>query len=249
MERHTVRIHNQDIHYSMCGDGQPVVLVHGLSGSSRWWQRNIPTLARYFRVYVVDLPGFGQLSHLRRHFQLQTVAGWLSSWMEAVGAYPAHLIGHSMGGYICLQVAARHVAAVRHLVLIAPAGLHTGRTLPAHVGPLAYAVLDAAPAFVPVLVADAFRAGPWTLWRAAQELLAVDARQLLPDVHTPTLLIWGERDTLVPCSLGEEWQRHMTDARLLIIPGASHVPMFDHPYAVNQALIKFLRTPATIGGP
>ena len=91
------RVRGHSIRYEVTGEGEPMVLVHGLSGSTRWWVRNIPALAEHHRLYLVDLPGFGAMRHLRRQFTLVESASWLSAWMEAVGLGPAHLVGHSMG--------------------------------------------------------------------------------------------------------------------------------------------------------
>lgn len=88
------------VRYEVVGEGEPVVLVHGLSGSTRWWARNTAALATEYQVYLVDLPGFGAMRRLRRRFVLAEAASWLSAWMEAVGLQSAHLVGHSMGGYV-----------------------------------------------------------------------------------------------------------------------------------------------------
>ena len=99
----------------MAEKGEPVVLVHGLSGSTRWWSRNIPALAEHYSVYLLDLPGFGAMRRLRRRFVLAEAASWLSAWMEAVGLDSAHLVGHSMGGYVCVRLAARPIRVHRSL--------------------------------------------------------------------------------------------------------------------------------------
>lgn len=72
------RVRGFPIRYEVAGEGEPVVLVHGLSGSTRWWSRNAPALARRCRIYLVDLPGFGAMRRLRRHFVLTETADWLS---------------------------------------------------------------------------------------------------------------------------------------------------------------------------
>lgn len=151
------------VRYEIAGRGEPVVLVHGLSGSTRWWSRNIPALAERYSVYLLDLPGFGAMRSLRSRFVLAEAASWLSAWMEAVGLESAHLVGHSMGGYVCVRLAARGPEVVRRLVLVAPAG----RSMFGYLGPLLSAVRYATPTFLPVLVYDALRMEPVTLWRAA----------------------------------------------------------------------------------
>src|SRR4051794_26940112 len=63
--------------FCVAGDGPPVVLVHGLAGSTRWWSRNLANLAAHHRVYLVDLPGFGTLRRHRERFILAEAASWL----------------------------------------------------------------------------------------------------------------------------------------------------------------------------
>ncbi len=119
-----IEVNGHPIRYRVAGQGQPVVLVHGLSGSTRSWTRNVPASAERYRVYLVDLPGFGAMRHLRRQFVLSEAASWLRGWMVAVGLKRAHLVGHSMGGYVCPRLAASEPGVVRRLVLVSPAGLY-----------------------------------------------------------------------------------------------------------------------------
>jgi pimeloyl-ACP methyl ester carboxylesterase len=228
------------VRYEVAGEGDPVVLVHGLSGSTRWWDRNVPALARHHRVYLVNLPGFGAFRRRAQRFVLAEATSWLLAWMEAVGLRRAHLVGHSMGGYLSLKLAARRPEAVRRLVLVDPAGMPSGRTMLGHLGPLLLAARYARPTFLPVLVRDALYAGPLTLLRTARDLLAEDVRGELGWVGPPTLLVWGNRDPLIPPSIGEVMRAGIPDSRLLVIEGAGHNPMFDCPEDFNAALLAFL---------
>ena len=240
MSRYEVQVGGWPVRYEAAGEGEPVVLVHGLSGSSRWWSRNVQAIAERYRVYLVDLPGFGTMRRSRRRFVLSEAADWVSEWMDAVGLERVHFVGHSMGGYICLRFAASRPEAVRRLVLVAPAGVPTGRSMVGYLGPLLGAALYARPSFLPVLVRDALRTGPATLWRAARDLLAEDLREDLRRVATPTLLVWGERDTLVPPAVGNLMREEIPGSRLLVLARAAHVPMFDRPKEFNAALLSFL---------
>ena len=228
------------VSYEAVGEGEPIVLVHGLSGSTRWWSRNVSDIAERYRIYLVDLPGFGKMRRLRRRFVLAETTSWLSEWMDAVGLERAHLVGHSMGGYVCLRLAASKPATVRRLVLVAPAGVPTGRSMVGHLGPLLGAVRYAKPSFLPVLVRDALRMGPATLWRAARDLLAEDVREDLRRVEAPTLLVWGRRDPLVPAAVGDLLRDEIPDSRLVVLERAAHVPMFDRPEGFDAALLAFL---------
>ena len=238
--RREVRVGGGPVRFEAAGEGDPVVFVHGLSGSARWWSRNVRAIAERHRVYLVDLPGFGSMRHFRQRFELGEAASWLSEWMGAVGVEQAHLVGHSMGGYICLRLAASRPEAVSRLVLVAPAGVPTGRSMFGYLGPLLAAARYATPSFLPVLVRDALRMGPTTLWRAARELLAEDVREDLQRIEAPTLLVWGQRDTLVPPAVGDLLREEIPNSRLLVFEGASHVPMFDRPEEFDAVLLAFL---------
>jgi len=238
-------VHGRPVRYGVAGAGEPVVLVHGLSGSGRWWGRTVPALADRYRVYVPDLPGFGAMAGggRRGRFVLAEAPDWLLAWMAAVGLRSAHVVGHSMGGYVALRLAAGAPGAVRRLVLVAPAGVRRGRRrdpLLAHALPLAAALRRVGPRFLPLLLRDALRAGPATLWRAARALLAADARPYLPAIDAPTLLIWGAHDALVPPAVGHLLRAEIGGARLLLLEGVGHVPMYERPPAFNAAVLAFL---------
>ena len=138
------------------------MLVHGLAGSTRWWAKTIPALAARYRVYLVDLPGFGSMRRFAGGFVLGESSEWLLAWMEAVGLGRVHLVGHSMGGYICLRATAQRPETVASLVLIDPAGVPAGRSTLGHVWPLIQESLLSSPELLPLLVRDALRAGPGT---------------------------------------------------------------------------------------
>lgn len=237
---HEARAGGHPIRYEVAGEGEPVVLVHGLSGSTRWWACNVAALAGRYRVHLVDLPGFGAMRRFHRQFALAEAASWLSVWMEAVGLGRAHLVGHSMGGYVCLRLAANRPEAVRRLVLVAPAGVPTGRSMLGHLVPLLGAARHATPSFLPVLARDALRMGPVALWRAARDLLDEDVREDLRSIQAPTLLIWGKRDPLVPPVIGDLLRAEIPNSRLLVLEKAAHVPMFDRPEEFDEALLAFL---------
>ena len=233
-------VDGRGIRFEVAGHGEPVVLVHGLSGSTRWWDRTVGVLAPRYRVHLVDLPGFGSMRRAEGGFVLSEAADWLASWMEAVGLQRASLVGHSMGGYVSIVLAARRPDLVRRLVLVAPAGVPTGRSIPGYLLPLLWSGRYMTPGFLPVLVRDAMRTGPLTLLGAARELLAEDVRAYLHGIQAPTLLIWGRRDTLVPPSVGDLMRGEVPTSRLLVLDGAGHVPMFESAAQTNAALLAFL---------
>ena len=212
------------VRYQAGGSGPPVVLVHGLAGSTRWWATTIPALLPHYHVLLVDLPGFGGLRGRAYRFVLAEAAAWLRAWMGALGLPAVHLVGHSMGGYLAMEVAARWPAAVNRLVLVDAAGVPAGRSMVRQAPRLAVELPRVRPRFWPVLIADAWRAGPRTLWGAARDIVAADVRPQLAGIRAPTLLVWGARDLLVPPAAGRRLRAAIPGARLLILPAAGHIP-------------------------
>lgn len=227
------------IYYQVAGEGPPVVLVHGLSGSGRWWARNVDALAEQFRVFVVDLLGFGS-SRGAHPFQLRDAAAYLAAWLDRLGIDRASIVGHSMGGFIAADLAARYPAQVERLVLV------DAVALPPRYGPLRHALglgraLCRLPAsFLPVLVADACRAGPRTIGTAARELLTTQDYPPLDRIQAPTLVVWGEHDKLVPLEHGRQLCEGLPGARLVVVPRAGHNPMWDRPAEFNRLVGAFL---------
>ncbi|HEU5440732.1 MAG TPA: alpha/beta fold hydrolase [Ktedonobacterales bacterium] len=238
---HHTTVEGHPTRYAVCGAGDPLVLVHGLSGSWLWWARNLRALSSRYQVYLLDLPGFGTQGGLGRpRFALDQTTHWLAEWMKSARVPRAHFAGHSMGGYITLHLAAHRPELVRRLVLAAPAVFPMRRSLFSEVTPLVTALRRAAPSFLPILALDALRAGPLNLLRAATALLRADLHDQLRHVSAPTLLIWGQRDVLVPPAVGEHLRDELPDARLLAIPNAGHVVMYDRPRAFDEAALGFL---------
>ncbi len=242
---HTVNIEGRPVRYKVVGEGDPVILVHGLSASSLWWTRNVPALALHYQLYLVDLPGFGSMSHPRNRFALNQAAAWLLKWMQALGLQKAHFIGHSMGGYICLWIAAHHPEVVSRLVLVSPAVVTRVHTVFGYLLPLLVSARHMTPSFFPILLYDALRAGPFTIFKAASDIVTVDVRQELKMVTAPTLLVWGEHDTLVPLSAGYLVRDEMKHASFLQLKRAGHVSMYDRSETFNAAVLAFLRDEQT----
>jgi pimeloyl-ACP methyl ester carboxylesterase len=238
-KRERVRVGGRTVHYRTAGSGEPLVLVHGLAGSTRSWRYNLAELARSHRVYLVDLPGFGAMSRPRATFALPEAAGWLYELLDALKVGPVHLLGHSMGGYLSVRLAVERPEMVRRLVLAAPAGIPAGRSLPGYLLPLLNTGRMPPLELLPHLL-GALRAGLWTLLQTARELLVEDVRPELGRLRQPVLVLWGAEDPILPVEAGEVFRREIPDSRLLIIPRAGHLLMRDRPAEFNAAVRDFL---------
>lgn len=160
--------------------------------------------------------------------------------MHVIGLTRAHVVGHSMGGYIALQMAVRHPEGVLRLVVVDAAAVPTGRTVLAQSVPLLRSARNIAPAFLPVLALDALRAGPLTLMRTARDVVRADIRPALGSVSAATLIVWGERDHMVPLSVGKVLHQAIPRSHLHVVEAAGHVPMFEQPQRFSEVVLAFL---------
>jgi pimeloyl-ACP methyl ester carboxylesterase len=225
--------------HQVVGNGPNLVLVHGLAGSSKWWARNIEALARTNRVYAVDLAGFGATERIHR-FRLEDAASVLIDWLDRHDIESTAIAGHSMGGLISARVAADAPERIHRLALIDAAFL----SLDLNIVGVARGLIDSARQapwdLLDLVARDSMRADPISLTRATFEVLTVNWHAMLDRITAPTLIVWGERDTLVPVTIAELLAASLPHAELVIIPGAGHVPMWDQPDLFNDALLGFL---------
>lgn len=105
------------------GAGEPVVLLHGGSGSWTHWIANIDALARHHEVIVPDLPGLGEAATLPQGYSAADAAHWVAEGINRIDALGFHLVGFSWGCIVAAIVAARDNPVLKSLCLVGPAGL------------------------------------------------------------------------------------------------------------------------------
>lgn len=244
LERRYTRIDGFRIRSLHAGTaGRPLVLLHGLAGSHRWWRYVVSGLACDTRVLIPELIGFGGSRPAPRQPDMPEMAALMGKWLETNGITQADVIGHSMGGEIAIHLASSEPDRIRRLVLVSAAGVP--RTISA--GAAAKLATDLARlrawgrrSFVATIAADSLRAGPFTLYRTLRHLLADDVRPLLSSIRHPTLLVWGEHDPVTPVRDGRIMARRIPDARLVVVAGASHNVMADRPETFERIVREFL---------
>jgi pimeloyl-ACP methyl ester carboxylesterase len=118
----TIRVNGRQIRYHTSGDGQPVLLLHGIGRSLDDWAEQHDLLDG-FRVTSVDLAGFGESDPLPGKATLPPLAEFVRDFLDAVGeTRPVHVIGNSLGGAVAMLLALRYPERVRSLVLVSSAG-------------------------------------------------------------------------------------------------------------------------------
>jgi pimeloyl-ACP methyl ester carboxylesterase len=234
-----VEIPEADVHYLEAGSGRPLLLLHGLAASWRWWTPILDYLTPHHRVLAIDLPGFG-LTRARRRFSLKSAGQFVCQVMEALALERADLIGHSLGGRISMDVAAHCPERVRRLVLVSAVGLSWRKPYPMVGLDLLLEGWRNAPKFPDLVREDARRVNFLELCLATYEVLSDDFQAELHRIAAPTLVLWGDRDLLTPPRHGEILTSAIPSAELAYIRGAGHTPMWDAPEEFSRRVLEFL---------
>jgi pimeloyl-ACP methyl ester carboxylesterase len=238
------RLDGLKIHYQVCGDvkAPPLVLIHGIGGHVNWWKNNLPAYTKHFRCYALDLPGFGYSQPYLTGLTFQKGVKLLEQWLDFVHLERTSILAHSMGGQITIHFAAKMPHRIEKLVLVAPSGLRM--TVRQYLS-----WIRTAPKIrVPVSQAMGVALGTMRSDAVAvlSGLFSIFQDKELPgsytQITTPTLLLWGDGDTIVPPPLAHRAKEIMLRAptALEIINGGTHDVMWDRPEEFNRLTLQFL---------
>ena len=257
------------VRYLVAGDGEPLVLVHGLGGAAANWLALAPLLLPDRRVLVPELPGHGGSAPLAAAPSLNAFADRIAVLMEREKLAPAPVVGHSLGGAIALRLAIRRPELVSGLVLAGAAGISSGsrraryalavtrivkpgRRIAPHSARVArsatlkrlvlgrWGAADAAA--LPPRLAEALLAGPANhtdTASASRALVRDDPRLDLDRVRCPSLVLWGARDNQLSVGDAFDYARRL-QARLRVIADCGHLLIVERPDACADAIRSFL---------
>ena len=248
------------------GDGDVVLLLHGLGGSRTAWEPQLEALSDKWRCVAWDMPGYGGSAPISP-LTFEAIADAVADLLDRLGVEAAHLCGLSFGGHHVLHTALRHPSRVRSLVLANTSSAFGGdgtdpdewislRTAPLDAG---LSLADIADEVIAAIAAPGFEGAerdrtaaamariPNAGFRAACRLLPThDVRHRLPEIQAPTLVIVGELDEETPPAYAAELHSGIPNSRLEVIPAAGHLSPAEAPGAFNDLVRGFWESlPAT----
>ncbi|MGD8621691.1 MAG: alpha/beta fold hydrolase [Anaerolineales bacterium] len=221
------------------GARQTIVFVHGYAGVAETWEYQINHFMQFARIIAPDLRGHGQSDAPMTRYTMQELVADLEAISEYLDLPPKFsLIGHSFGGSICLEYAAKHPERIEHLVLITTAGEYPI--------PRASALLSRVPT---AALRPLWRFRP--RWNAEihvmKRMMLNNMRKwqgwsLMEKLQTPTLVITGERDRYFPRHVFDRVSETIPNAEVVDIGASKHKVQLERYKAVNRALERFIFT-------
>ncbi len=238
------------------GRGEPLVWLHHSGGHQDWFPF-LDILAEKYMVFQPDHPGWGASQGLDRIDDIVDFAVFYLDFFDALKIDRPYLIGHSLGGMLAAEIASLS-PSVRKLVLCDAAGLWSDDIPTPDFFTLNQEELGRAAFYDPASAARSMppidRENPAAMARmmfertksfaaAGKFLWPIWDKGLKKRIHrikAPTLIVWGERDGIVPTPYAYEFQKRIPGSEVVIIPETAHMPMFEKPEEFTKIVLEFL---------
>lgn len=235
----------------------PILILHGWNLDASKYQPLQKELVKHgYKAFCFDLPGFGKSKTLSSPFTIHTYARYVVDWLKKQKLKEVAVIGHSFGGRIGVYLSINYPSMVKTLILSGTPGLGADMTLKetiylflAKIGKIIFA-------FPPFCILQDFArkllykiVGSYDYYRTKgvvrttfQNIIAYRLEPLLNKINIPTLIIWGEKDKIVPVKVAYGMNRLIKDSKISIIPHAHHGLPWTHTSKFVSEVDKFLNS-------
>lgn len=261
MKQDIVKIDGYSIRYLEDGSSRTkhVLLLHGVGASAERWSKIMPLFAKHFHVVAPDIIGFGYSDKPEVSYTIPFFLDFVKDFAHAMDMDNLTLIGASLGGQIAAEFAIASKNMIENLVLVTPAGVMKEPTpvLNYYIAAAMYPTFDNAKKAFRQMAGDP---------KAVDEVYARDFvnRMQLPnakyafmssimgskgapnlsgrlrEIDAPTLIVWGEKDALIPVRYARKFQKEIEGSQLAIIKNSGHTPYFERPDRFSDIVLEFL---------
>jgi 3-oxoadipate enol-lactonase len=254
-----VLLDDLNVYYEVHGEGEPLVLLHGLGSSTRDWQFQLDDFATNYRLITLDLRGYGQTDHPPGPYSIQQMSGDVIALLDYLHISNFHLLGYSMGGAVALQLATDHAQRVDRLIVVnslpsfipaswrQKAELYMRKIIVRTMGVQRLAPVIANRLFPDAdqkdlrdLVIDRYSQNDSQAYLSTLNALATwSVAPRLSELNMPILFIAAEHDyTTVEDK--KDYVDQIPTARLVVVANSRHGTPLDQPEVFNAHVLEFL---------
>lgn len=251
------------LNYAVQGDpkGPVIVMLHGAGDSWHSFARVFPLLPANYRVYAITLRGHGLSDHPATGYSRSDFAGDILEFLDQLHIRHATLVGHSLGSFVAQKVAEQDPGHLDRVVLIGsgPGTRKPGSSEDKTISPFAKltdpvpytfardfqasTIYHPVPAwFFEMMVAEAQRVPAATWHGLGQGINLGDPLEDLKKIKVPTLLLWGEKDSIFHREDQEVLLKHLPHASLKAYPETGHALHWERPERFTSDLLVFIRS-------
>ncbi|MEH7333878.1 alpha/beta hydrolase [Neobacillus drentensis] len=261
-----LQVGDLQIHYEIEGEGDPLIILHGMGNNSQSWKKQLSGLSKQYTVIAWDAPGYGKSSDPKEELrEFRQFADVLKGFIENLNYESVTLLGHSMGSAIALDFCYRFPEKVDALIIsdatrgaAALSGEENDRKLKNRLNnieslePKELAALRVkellSPNPDPEIKKEAERIysqiRPMGFRSVAYSLFHLNQMDILASISAPTLVICGEFDIVTPISESQIFHESIKDSKFVTIPGTGHLCYQEDPIRFNSIVLNFLNSAA-----
>src|SRR3970040_591692 len=259
MQENFVQVDGNKIRYLESGDSKNIlVLVHGLGASAERWNNVIPNFAKHYHVIVPDLIGFGYSDKPVVDYTPDFFLGFLGKFFDALGIKRPNVIGSSLGGQIAAEYASANTNNIEKLILVSPAGVMKQSTpaLDAYImaalypneqsAKNAFELMESSGNEVDDVIVQGFIERmqlPNAKLAFMSTVLGLKNSEIITSklhmIQSPTLIIWGSKDPVIPIQHAERFASYIADCRFHIMVGCGHTPYVQDPDTFSSVVFEF----------
>ncbi|MBU1119083.1 alpha/beta hydrolase [Patescibacteria group bacterium] len=258
IQEHRIIVQGIRVTYKTCGEGSPIVVLHGWGGSSDTWKQFLKECdTKNVQFIIPDLPGFGKSDDPPVSWTVSDYVHFVLDFFKYIHIQKAVLIGHSFGGRIAIKLAVRYPEKVSALILVASAGVKHTKSLKQRVGNFLakygralfeLPVLNKFFTFSRKLLYKALREQDYVATRGVMKdtfknVIDEDLTDLLGTIALPTLIVWGTNDSYVPVSDAEVIHSKIKGSMVELIQGGRHGLHRDVPKRLYRIIMHFVSRP------
>jgi len=237
--------------------GYPILILHGWGSSSRSWTGVKDILvSQGFNVFVPDLPGFGGEKPSETPWTVSDYENWVLNFAQQNRLERFFLLGHSFGGRVAIKFSVEHPGKVAGLILCGSAGIKGKAGFKAKIiiglTRIGNAVFSpsilkrfkdsARNLFYNFLRGRDYVKAKGVMKETFKEVLAEDLLPYLRRIRVKTLLVWGEKDKMVPLKQAYIFKEQIENSELEILPKMGHALHLANPEKLSEIIINFLKT-------
>ncbi len=247
-------INDFNIYYEKIGSGKEnIIILPGWGNTRPTFNLMIDALKKYYNVYILDYPGFGNSSFPNRNLTIYDYAELMQNFINILDIKDPIVITHSFGTRIALILNAKLKIKFKKLIIIDGAGIKKKKCILLKSKQFLYKLLKKLSIIFPkkfkklylkklvnIFGSADYKSLNDNMKKTFSNIVSEDLSYLLKDISSETLLIWGEKDCDTPLKDGIKMNNSIIDSGLIIIKNGTHFSYLDVPFYVNNIIIEFV---------
>jgi len=232
------------------GAGTPFLILHGWGRGHNSWVSIQDDLSKYFKVIILDMPGFGKSDLPQNVWGIQDYSNFMIDFVKKVGINDFYLLGHSFGGSVAIKMATQLHQEIKKMILVDSAGRRPKAGFNKKVlsfvasGLKHFSFIPGYSAFRKIFYRFILRSTDYIkaegiMKDVFKKVVSEDLSGLWAKINSPTLIVWGKQDKITPIKDAYLMKEKIKDSKLELLD-CSHVPQKEAPKDLTRAIINFL---------